>query len=155
MRKYATADRYRRDCNIGKVSQNDVTIRCGAQPSTRIVPAHDFVVPGNDGKSGPYLSLIGGAVFSAGAGGNTGGAPAFRASASGRAGSGGTPDGLVPVVVGSDGADGFVSAPGVDCSGGVACAICSGLRALIWVSERADMTSPIATSAEANSNSFL
>lgn len=35
-----------------------------------------------------YLSLIGGAIFSAGAGGKTGFAPAFCASRSGRAGSG-------------------------------------------------------------------
>ena len=32
-------------------------------------------------------------------------------------------EGLWPVVAGSDGADGFVSAPGVDCVGCVACAI--------------------------------
>ena len=36
-----------------------------------------------------YFSLIGAAIFSAGAGGNAGWAPAFCASASGRAGSGG------------------------------------------------------------------
>ena len=35
-----------------------------------------------------YFSLIGGAIFSAGAGGSAGSAPAFCASASGRAGSG-------------------------------------------------------------------
>jgi hypothetical protein len=35
-----------------------------------------------------YLALIGGAVFSAGAGGNTGSAPAFCASALGHAGCG-------------------------------------------------------------------
>jgi len=38
-------------------------------------------------------SGIGGAVFSAGAGGSAGWAPAFCASASGRAGCGGTSDG--------------------------------------------------------------
>jgi hypothetical protein len=38
MRKYGTTDRDRRDCNIGNASQNDVTIRCGAQLSTHIVP---------------------------------------------------------------------------------------------------------------------
>ena len=76
-----------------------------------------------------YLCLIGSAVFSAGAGGSAGWAPAFCASASGRAGSGGTLDGRVPVVVGSAGAGGFVSAPGVDCSGWVACASCCGSRA--------------------------
>src|ERR1700756_884210 len=67
-----------------------------------------------------YFCSIGGATFSTGAGGNTGWAPGFCAP--GRAGSGETPDGLVPVVTGSDGADGLLSAPGVDCSGGVACA---------------------------------
>ena len=71
---------------------------------------------GND----DYFSLIGGAVFSAGAGGSAGWAPAFCASGSGRAGSGATVDGRVPVVTGSRGAEGLVSAPGVDCSGGVA-----------------------------------
>src|SRR5258708_8344876 len=69
-----------------------------------------------------YFCWIGGAIFSAGADGSTGWAPAFCASASGRAGSGGTPDGRLPVVAGSDGADGLLSAPGVGCSGGVACA---------------------------------
>ena len=67
--------------------------------------------------------LIGGAVFSAGAGGNAGFAPASLASASGRAGCGGVSCGrCCPVVAGSAGAAGLLSAPGVDCRGGVACA---------------------------------
>ena len=95
-------------------------------------------------------------VFSAGAGGNAGSEPAFCASASGRAGSGGTPVGRAPVVVGSEGADGLDSAPGVDCSGCVACAICAcGLLALSLATDRADTASPIATIAEANIRSFL
>jgi hypothetical protein len=69
-----------------------------------------------------YFAVIGGATFSAGAGGNAGFAPASRASASGRAGCGGVSCGRWPVVVGSDGTEGLLSAPGVDCSGGVACA---------------------------------
>jgi hypothetical protein len=71
-------------------------------------------------------SWIGGAIFSAGAGGNAGVAPSLCAVGSGRAGCGAIPDGLlsVPVVVGSAGADGLVSAPGVDRNGAVACAIC-------------------------------
>ena len=69
-----------------------------------------------------HFSRIGGATFSAGAGGSAGLAPASRASASGRAGCGGVSCGRWPVVVGSDGAGGLVSAPGVDCNGDVACA---------------------------------
>jgi len=79
------------------------------------------VKPGDDECSKTYRSLIGAAVFSAGAGGKAGVAPAFCASASGRAGSGGISPGRLPVVAGSAGADGFVSAPGVDCNGWVAC----------------------------------
>src|SRR5712664_3598032 len=101
-----------------------------------------------------YLSLIGAAVFSAGAGGNAVAAPAFCASASGRAGSGGTSLGRAPVVVGSGGADGLVSAPGVDCNGCVACAICR-LLALSWASERPDTASPDAINAHASSISIL
>jgi len=66
---------------------------------------------------------------------------------------GGTSDGLVPVVAGSGGADGLVSAPGVDCRGGVACASCEESPAMIWFSESAVMTSPSATSMDANSMS--
>lgn len=67
-----------------------------------------------------YFVEIGGAVFSAGAGGNAGFAPASLASASGRAGCGGVSWGRCPVVEGSAGAAGLFSAPGVDCNGGVA-----------------------------------
>src|SRR4051812_43491576 len=70
-----------------------------------------------------YFALIGGAVFSAGAGGRAGLAPLLWASASGRAGCGGVSWGRWPVVAGSLGAVGLVSAPGVDCNGCVACAI--------------------------------
>ena len=66
---------------------------------------------------------MGGAVFSAGAGGSAGATPSFCACASGWAGCGGIAAGLVPVVAGSTGAEGLVSAPGVDCNGCVACAI--------------------------------
>src|SRR4051794_9808349 len=84
----------------------------------RLEPAKHVVM--ND----DYRGLIGAAVFSAGAGGSAGSAPAFCASGFGRAGSGGVSPGRVAVVAGSAGAEGFVSAPGVDCSGCVACAIC-------------------------------
>src|SRR4051812_26661546 len=109
-----------------------------------------------DDESCGYRSLIGAAVFSAGAGGSAGWAPAFCASASGRAGSGGTSAGRlpVPVVAGSAGLDGFVSAPGVDCSGWVACAIC-GLRAPSWATDRPNIATPAATMADAISRSFL
>jgi hypothetical protein len=102
---------------------------------------------------GDCRSGIGGAVFSAGAGGSAGWAPAFWASASGRAGSGGTSDGLVPVVTGSAGADGLDSAPGVDCSGGVACASCGGSPALICTTESAAIAKPAASSMAANAYS--
>jgi hypothetical protein len=60
-------------------------------------------------------------------------------------------EGLWPVVAGSDGADGFVSAPGVDCVGCVACAICGGSRAVSAVSASAEMASPAAISVDASS----
>jgi len=101
-----------------------------------------------------YRSLIGGATFSAGAGGSAGWAPAFCASASGRAGSGGMFDGRLPVVAGSAGTDGLDSAPGVDCNGWVACARCCGSLDPISISESADITVPVATSMDASSKSF-
>src|SRR3954469_22298206 len=60
-------------------------------------------------------------------------------------------EGLWPVVAGSDGEDGFVSAPGVDCVGCVACAICRGSRVLSTVSASAEIASPAAISADASS----
>ena len=101
------------------------------------------------------LCLIGSDVFSAGAGGSTGWAPAFCASASGRAGSGGTLGGRVPVVTGSAGEEGLVSAPGVDCSGWVACASCCGARPRSSASDRPEMTSPVVTKAAANRKSLV
>ncbi len=71
-----------------------------------------------------YRSLIGAAVFSAGAGGNAGATPSFCACASGWAGWGAISAGREPVVAGSAGAEGLLSAPGEDCNGCVACAIC-------------------------------
>src|SRR5947209_12153049 len=96
------------------------SLRATRSRTTRRPGLLDRFAPRNDGQ----CYLIGAAVFSAGAGGRAGAAPDFCASASGRAGSGGTLSGRVPVVVGSAGAEGFDSAPGVDCSGCVACAIC-------------------------------
>jgi hypothetical protein len=58
------------------------------------------------------------------------------------------------VVAGSAGAEGFVSAPGVDCSGGVACAIC-GPGVEIRANERPDTASPDATNVHARSISSL
>ena len=62
-------------------------------------------------------------------------------------------DGRVPVVVGSAGAEGLVSAPGVDCSGGVACASCGGSPAMICTTESAVIARPVASSMAANANS--
>src|SRR6476646_8679493 len=81
------------------------------------------------GRAWDYFSLIGGAIFSAGAGGSAGCAPCFCASASGRAGSGAGVVGRVP--------------PGFDSAGGegdgcVACASC-GRSALSSVSEIAEI----------------
>jgi hypothetical protein len=122
-----------------------------AHPSRR---APDGALLGKRTGRCDYLSLIGSAVFSAGAGGNAVGAPAFCASSSGRAGSGGVPVGRAPVVAGSAGADGLVSAPGVDCRGWVACAIC-GWWAASRAAERPNIVSPAATIADASSISFL
>jgi hypothetical protein len=102
-----------------------------------------------------YRSLIGAAVFSAGAGGSAGVAPAFCASASGRAGSGEMSRGLLPVVAGSAGADGLLSAPGVDCSGCVACAIWAWRGVVNAASEITDMPNPVATITPASSISLL
>ena len=77
--------------------------------------------------------------------------PPFARPASGRAGCGGMSEGLWPVVAGSEGADGFVSAPGVDCVGCVACAICRGSLVLSTVSASAEMASPAAISMDASS----
>src|ERR1700723_2665828 len=103
---------------------------------------------------GDYLSLIGAAVFSAGAGGSAGVAPSFCACASGWAGCGAISPGRVPVVDGSAGAEGLVSAPGVDCKGCVACATC-GSRTAITASDRPDNEIPAATITDASSRSFL
>src|SRR5580700_6712412 len=103
---------------------------------------------------GDYLSLIGAAVFSAGAGGSAEVAPSFCACASGWAGCGAISPGRVPVVDGSAGVEGLVSAPGVDCKGCVACAIC-GSRTTITPNEKPDKASPAATMADASSRSFL
>jgi hypothetical protein len=102
-----------------------------------------------------YRSLIGGAIFSAGAGGKAGAAPVFCASASGRAGYGATPLGRVPVVAGSAGADGLLSAPGVDCKGCVACAICAWRGVASCASAAPDMANPAATITPARSISLL
>ena len=60
-------------------------------------------------------------------------------------------EGLWPVVVGSEGADGFVSAPGVDCVGGVACAIWVGSLVVRTVIAAAETASPAAISMDASS----
>ena len=62
-----------------------------------------------------HFSLIGGAIFSAGAGGSAVGAPDFWASASGRAGSGAGVVGRVPP--GLDSAGALLSAPFVAAAG--------------------------------------
>jgi len=131
----------------------DIMRRLNAAHPSRRAP-HGALLWMRIGRCGGYLSLIGAAVFSAGAGGSAVAAPAFCASASGRAGCGGTSLGRAPVVVGSGGADGLVSAPGVDCNGCVACAICR-LLALSWASERPDKASPDTISADASSISIL
>jgi hypothetical protein len=109
-------------------------------------------------RSPAYFSLIGGAIFSAGAGGNAVAAPVVCAAAPGCAGCGDISVGRAPAGAGSAGADGRVSAPGVDCSGCVACATCelatSELRAESWVSERPEITIPDATIAAASQKSL-
>lgn len=102
-----------------------------------------------------YLSLIGGAVFSAGAGGSADGAPDFCASASGRAGSGAGVVGRSPP--GFDSAGGLAEGVGVgvDCSGWVACASCGGFVELISASERPEITSPAAISDDASNICFM
>src|ERR1700761_3593750 len=68
-----------------------------------------------------YFCWIGGAIFSAGAGGSTGLAPSFCACASGRAGSGAGVVGRTPPGFDSAGLSSVV-VEGVPCVGGVACA---------------------------------
>ncbi len=87
------------------------------------------------------------------AGGSAGWAPDFCASASSRAGCGGTSGGRVPVVTPSAGAGGFFSSPGVDCSGWVDCASCCGSRPRSSASDRPAMTSPVVTKAAASRKS--
>jgi hypothetical protein len=134
------------------------TPRRRAQPSSRkscdqeqtFSPSQDEDPDiGNVARS--YFSLIGGAIFSAGAGGNDGAAPVVCPAAPGCAGWGDISVGRTLDGAGSAGVDGRVSAPGVDCSGCVACAICElatcelatcELRAESSVSERPEITSP-------------
>ena len=105
-----------------------------------------------------YFSLIGGAIFSAGAGGNAVAAPVVCAAAPGCAGCGEISVGRALDGAGSAGAEGLVSAPGVDCSGCVAWAMCElatcELRAESWVSERPEMTSPEAMITAASQKSL-
>src|SRR5690349_15805191 len=100
------------------------------------------------------LSLIGGATFSAGAGGSTGVAPAFCASGSGRAGSGAGFVGRVPPGFDSAGISfcGSGVADGVDC---VACASCAGGLDLISAIETATIAVPAAISVAAISQSLF
>ena len=107
----------------------------------------------NDGR-GNYRSLIGGAVFSAGAGGNAGVAPDFCAWISGRAGSGAGVVGRSPPGLDSAGGVSWGAGVGEDCNGCVACATC-GLLPLSWASERPATVSPTATIADARSISLL
>src|ERR1700744_1684522 len=71
-----------------------------------------------------YLSLIGGAVFSAGAGGRTGVAPSFCACGSGRAGWGAGVVGRFPPGFDWAGVLSSFGGAGGPCNGGVACATC-------------------------------
>jgi hypothetical protein len=57
------------------------------------------------------------------------------------------------VVEGSGGADGLVSAPGVDCNGGVACAI-TAVPALSRAIDSPETATPAATKAQARSKSL-
>src|SRR4051812_39838816 len=102
-----------------------------------------------------YFSLIGVPVFSAGAGGNAGCAPAFCASASGRAGSGAGVVGRAPPGVDSAGTS-FCGSDVDDGVGCVACASCvGGLLALISANDSAEMAVPATISAAAISQSLL
>ena len=101
----------------------------------------------------PLFSLIGGAIFSAGAGGSTGLAPAFCASGSGRAGSGAGVVGRVPPGFDSAGCAG--SLEGEPCGVGVACASSCGERARSSNSERPHIRRPAATRVAASNQSRL
>src|ERR1700721_657575 len=95
-----------------------------------------------------YFCWIGGAVFSAGAGGNPAGAPSFCARAWGWAGSGAGVVGRSPP--GFDSAGALFGVEGDDCSGCVACAICVS-PALSWAIETMDTPTPAAGRPEAHS----
>src|SRR5438552_13516097 len=125
-------------------------VRATARPQRQALRA----CAGNDVLECYFFSGIGGAVFSAGAGGSAGVAPAFCASLSGRAGSGAGVVGRWPP--GFDSAGGEFCGVGVgdDCSGGVAWAI-SGWLVLSWTRESPDITSPITTMAVARRISSL
>src|ERR1700753_1375270 len=117
-----------------------------------------------------FFGSIGAAVFSAGAGGSTAGAPSRCACASGRAGCGAGVVGRSPPGLDSAGAVLSFDVGGEDCSGGVPCAMSDlesdllfgaltcgsgcGSRALNAVSERPDITRPVATIVDANSSSL-
>src|SRR5215470_15764727 len=92
-----------------------------------------------------YFSLIGVPVFSAGAGGSAGCAPAFCASGSGRAGSGAGVVGRAPPGFDSAGTS-FCGSGGDDGVVCVACASCSGGLALISMIEMATIAVPAAIS---------
>jgi len=101
--------------------------------------------------------LIGGAIFSAGAGGSAGFAPSFWACGSGRAGSGAGVVGRVPPGFDSAGLP-VPCGAGVPWSGGVpgvtcASAVCCGGRAISVARETPAITAPAAISAAASTMS--
>jgi len=106
------------------------------------------------GGSVAYFCGIGGAIFSAGAGGSAGAAPSFFACGSGRAGSGAGVVGRSPP--GFDSAGGLFEGEGAgeDCKGGVACASCRS-PAAIWTRETTDSANPATINADASSISRL
>ncbi|QOZ72420.1 hypothetical protein WN72_43605 [Bradyrhizobium arachidis] len=101
--------------------------------------------PRNDKET--YFFSIGGATFSAGAGGNTGFA-APCVCGSGRAGSGAGVVGRSPPGLDSAGVL-LCSSDGVPWSGCVACAVCIRLSARICASDTTDTTTPAANSEQA------
>ena len=102
-----------------------------------------------------YFSLIGGPVFSAGAGGSAGVAPSFWACGSGRAALRRRRGRALAAGLGFRGSLVLIWRRGSHCRGCVACAICCLSPALISAIETAAMASPPTTIAVARSMSIL
>src|SRR5579872_1939351 len=113
---YATDLADRRGCKIGRRDQEIARRRTTLISSADMTEIYLFL--------SICLSSIGGAIFSAGAGGSAGLAPAFCAAGSGWAGCGAGVVGRVPP--GFESAGLLLSECGEACSGCVACAMTCG-----------------------------